>query len=72
LAGLGPDIEVIRAQMTVTPPDDGSVQVEHDGTRVTAVRWTSGGTPCSVSTPIASDRRLKELERLEIAAKGNQ
>jgi hypothetical protein len=53
---FGPDVEFIRAQMSINLPDSGSVQIESDGTRVTAVRWTSGGTPCSVSTPIVTNR----------------
>lgn len=50
----GPDIEVIRTQMSLEPPDDGSIHVEQDGERITAVSWTHNGRRCSVSTAIVA------------------
>ena len=50
--GFGPDVEFIRQQMSLHPPDAGSIVVEDDGERITAVAWTHNGERCSVSTPI--------------------
>jgi hypothetical protein len=49
---FGPDVEVIRDQMALQPPDDGSIVVESDGEKVTGISWTHKGERCSVSTPI--------------------
>jgi hypothetical protein len=49
----GPDIELVRQQMALQPPD-GPVQLEHDGARVTKVKWMSGGTLCSVSASLTT------------------
>jgi hypothetical protein len=46
---LGPDVEVVRQQMTLEPPDSGSVTVESDGDQITAVAWTHNGRRCSAS-----------------------
>jgi hypothetical protein len=40
--------------MALHPPDEGSVVVEDDGQRITAVLWTQGGERRSVSTPIVA------------------
>ena len=52
---FGPDVELIREQMRIQPPDDGSVFVEDDGERVTSVAWTHQGQRCSVSTTLVTD-----------------
>ena len=54
---FGPDVQAIRQQMAVNPPDEGSIVIEDDGERVTAVAWTHNGQRCSVSTPIVVARK---------------
>lgn len=54
---FGPDVVLVRQQMTLHPPDEGSVVVEHDGERITAVAWTQNGERRSVSTSIVAVRK---------------
>jgi hypothetical protein len=52
---FGPDVEYVRQQMAVQPPDPDSIEVEDDGERITAIAWTHKGQRCSVSTPIVTE-----------------
>jgi hypothetical protein len=52
---FGPDVEVTRQHMDLHPPDEGSIEVHDDGTRITEVSWTHNGERCAVSTPIVAE-----------------
>ncbi len=47
----GPDVEIIRQQLAVNPPDPGTdFDIEHDEQGTATFVWTSRGQRCSVGT----------------------
>lgn len=48
----GPDVEIVRQQLALNPPDAGTrIEIEYDDDAKATVVWTHAGRRCSVSTP---------------------
>lgn len=49
----GPDVEIVRQQLALNPPDPGTgIEVEYDDEAKATVVWTHAGRRCSVGTAI--------------------